>query len=463
MEPAWTGARRDDQRRVWSAVLRPAAAELAERADEISAAVNDYTSERLPDLLASAEALEVNRASTEASIRDFAEVLQTGADPAEAARLASPTLAYAQDGAQHGIPLTTLMRSYRLAHAATSRHFNAILESHARSAEELNLASELASTWMFAYVDAALCLVEEVYTAERDRWLRSAAASQAETIGTILSGQPIDTEVASRRLRHDVRRVQIAAIAWLESHEEGRNTQAILEAAIRDIAAAIGDQKPLVYPLGILSVAAWIGSHSDVPPKVLDELRFRTASAPGVRVAVGEPARGIAGFRSSYLEAVEAQRIARLADRPVGSVTRYHNVSLRAIATVDIQQARVFVRRELGRLASTDDTTRRLAATLRTYLDENGSRGRTAKRLHVHENTVAYRIRQAEELLGRSLDKRTLELRAALTLAELVAEPPDTPAMPATDGGNGMTAPPPGQLATAKHRVANASHASQPR
>ncbi|GAB7144125.1 PucR family transcriptional regulator [Mycobacterium riyadhense] len=430
MQPDWSAAQGDDQRRVWSAVLRPAATELAERAAEIAAAVNTYTSERLTDLLSSAEALEVNRASTEASIRDFAGVLIAGADPAEAARLGPPTLAYAQAGAQQGIPLTTLMRSYRLAHAETSRHFNAILDTHARNADELNRASELGSAWMFAYADAALCLVEEVYTAERDRWLRSAAASQAETIRTILAGQPIDAEVASRRLRHEVSRVHVAAIAWLESHEEGRNTQAILEAAIRDIAALVGNQKPLVHPLGILSVAAWISSHSDVPSKVLDELRFRTATAPGVRVAVGEPARGIAGFRASHFEALEAQRVAALAARPVGSVTRYHNVSLRAIATADIDQARAFVRRELGRLGSDDETTRRLAATLRTYLDENCSRGRTATRLHVHENTVAYRVRQAEEILGRSIDRRTLELRVALSLAELVAQATDAPTSP---------------------------------
>lgn len=428
MEPAWAGAQDDEQQRVWRAVLRPAAADLIERAGEISAAVNDYTQARLADLLVNEQALEVNRASTEASIRDFGQVLSAGADPAQATQLQAPTLDYARDGAQHGIPLTTLMRSYRLAHAATSTHFNAILQRHARNAEELRLASELGGAWMFSYVDAALCLVEAAYTAERDRWLRSAAASQAETIGTILAGQPIDTDVATRRLRHDVRRVHVAAIAWLESHEEGRNTQAVLEAAIRDIASAIGNQKPLVHPLGILSTAAWISSHSHTPSKVLDELRFRTAAAPGVRVAIGEPAPGIAGFRSSYLEAVEAQRVARLADRPAGSVTRYDNVVLRAIATANLDQARQFVRRELGPLGAADETTRRLAATVRAYLDENCSRGRTAKRLHVHDNTVAYRIRQAEELLGRPLERRTLELRVALALADVVAETSDSAA-----------------------------------
>ncbi len=425
MEPAWVGAQGQPERRLWSTVLQPAAVELAERACEISDAVVAYISERLPELLDNAEALEANRASTEASIRDFAQVLQSGADPVHAARLGSATLAYARDGAQHGVALTILLRSYRLGHAATAQHLNAILANHAANAEELNRATDLCSAWMFAYVDTTLCLAEDIYTTERERWLRSAAASQAETISTLLSGQPIDIDVASRRLRHEVRRVHVAAIAWLDTHEEGRNTLALLEAAIRDIAAAIGNHRPLIQPLGTLSVAAWISTNSDVPSRVLDELRFRTANAPGVRVAIGEPARGIAGFRATHFEALQAQRIARLVGRREGSITRYHDIALRALATANLDQARAFVARELGPLASRDDTTRRLAATVRAYLDENGSRGRTAKRLSIHENTVAYRLRQAEELLGRSVEKRTLELRVALALVDLIGNPPD--------------------------------------
>ncbi|MDX1882205.1 PucR family transcriptional regulator [Mycolicibacterium sp. 120270] len=439
MEPSWDGIQRDDERRVWATVLRPAAGELAERAGEIAAVANVHTSARLPELLASAEALEVNRSSTEASIRDFAAVLMDGADPAAAADLPAATLAYARDGAQHGVELTTLMRSYRLAHAAIARCFSEILDARASNADDRKLAAELGSAWMFAYVDAALCQAEQVYTAERDRWSRSAAASQVETITTILAGQPIDNDVATRRLRHEVRRWHIAAVAWLDTHEEGSNTQAILEAAIRDIASAVGNQNPLLYPLGILSVAAWVSSHSEIPSNVLNELRIRASSAPGARVAIGEPGYGLAGFRSSYVEALEAQRIARLAQRPVGTVTRYQAIALRAIATVDIEQSRTFVRRELGRLGETDETTRRLAATVRAFLDENCSRGRTAKRLHVHENTVAYRIRQAEELLGRPVDKRTLELRAALALADLVVDHTEVRSRSVPDTGERST------------------------
>ena len=424
MEPAWVGAQGEAERRLWATVVQKAAVELIERAREISDAVVAYVGERLPDLLNNPEALEANRASTEASIRDFAEVMLSGADPVEAVKLPSATLDYALDGAQHGVLLTALMRSYRLAHAATAQHLKAILARHATDADELSLATDLCSAWLFAYVDTALCLVEEFYTTERERWLRSAAASQAETISTILSGQPIDINVASRRLRHDLARVHVAAIAWVESHEEGRNTLAVLEAAIRDIAAAIGSQRPLVHPLGTLSVAAWISTTSAAPSRVLDELRFRTATAPGVRVAIGEPTPGIKGFRDSHVEAVEAERVARLCGRREGSVTRYHDISLRSLTTANLEQARTFVACELGSLGAADETTRRLAATVRTYLDENRSRVRTAKRLHVHENTVAYRLRQAEGLLGRSLDTRTLELRVALALADIVSTSP---------------------------------------
>ena len=122
--------------------MQKAAVELTERAREISDAVTVYTKERLPDLFDNSEALEANRASTEASIRDFAEVLRSGADPVEAVKLPSATLDYARDGAQHGVLLTTLMRSYRLGHAATSRHLRAILANYAADADELTSASE---------------------------------------------------------------------------------------------------------------------------------------------------------------------------------------------------------------------------------------------------------------------------------------------------------------------------------
>ncbi|MEE6165866.1 MULTISPECIES: PucR family transcriptional regulator [unclassified Mycolicibacterium] len=422
MEPSRAGdARGQGDRRLWGTVVQKTAIELAERVCEISESVVGHVAERLPDLLNSPEAVAANRASTEASIRDFAESLLSGAEPVE---LPGATAVYAVESMRRGIPLTTLMRSYRIAHAATAQHVTAILTRHAVSAEELNRAGELCSEAMFGYVDTALCLAEQLYTAERERWLRSAAASQAEAIDAILSGKLVDVDVANRRLGRDLRRVHIAAIAWRTVAEDGRDSLAMLESAVRDVAEAVGSPHPLVQPRGTSSIAAWISTTTEVPTGVLDQVRFRSALAPGVRVAIGEPGRGLAGFRESHSEALDAERMARLLCRDEGTITRFNDIALHSLATTDLERARRFVQRELGPLTAADETTRRLTTTLRTYLDESGNRGRTARRLHVHENTVAYRLHRAEALLGRSLDTRTLELRLALVLAEAVLPSP---------------------------------------
>ena len=46
-----------------------------------------------------------------------------------------------------------------------------------------------------------------------------------------------------------------------------------------------------------------------------------------------------------------------------------------------------------------------------------GSSSGVAKDLYIHQNTVAYRIKRAEELLGRPVSEDQVELSCALTLA----------------------------------------------
>jgi DNA-binding PucR family transcriptional regulator len=53
--------------------------------------------------------------------------------------------------------------------------------------------------------------------------------------------------------------------------------------------------------------------------------------------------------------------------------------------------------------------------TLRAFLDCNGSWSRTAQQLHLHLNTVRYRITRVEELTGRDLSR--MDDRADVYLA----------------------------------------------
>ncbi|MFL1431004.1 MULTISPECIES: helix-turn-helix domain-containing protein [unclassified Nocardiopsis] len=78
---------------------------------------------------------------------------------------------------------------------------------------------------------------------------------------------------------------------------------------------------------------------------------------------------------------------------------------------------RDYHRRVLGPVLDHDGRTGGdLLHTLRVFLDENGSWVRTARLLHVHVNTVHYRIPRIETLTGRDLSDldHRLDLRAAL-------------------------------------------------
>ena len=196
------------------------------------------------------------------------------------------------------------------------------------------------------------------------------------------------------------------------------------KAAVRDIAAAIGSQHPLVQPLRH-AVGSSLGEpqKADVPSQVLDELQIRRRRPPELASAIGEPARGIRAFRASRAEALEAQRIARMAGPREGGITRYRDIGVRALATADVDQARAFVARELGALASADETTRRsprrrCAPTWTKRKPRSGGAGGSMS-TRTRWPTGSGRPRRS----WASVDKHTLELRVALAVVDLVGEP----------------------------------------
>jgi DNA-binding PucR family transcriptional regulator len=54
------------------------------------------------------------------------------------------------------------------------------------------------------------------------------------------------------------------------------------------------------------------------------------------------------------------------------------------------------------------------------FLTSGGSATRVAKELYVHQNTVAYRVKRAEEMLGRKVNETPIELTCALKLAAVL-------------------------------------------
>jgi DNA-binding PucR family transcriptional regulator len=139
-----------------------------------------------------------------------------------------------------------------------------------------------------------------------------------------------------------------------------------------------------------------------------------------VHAALGEPAAGVDGFRHSHEAAQQVARIARLSGNEAPPLLTWQEVGLVSLMTTDLELARSFVRRELGRLGSREATP--LRDTLRAFLAHRGSHAAAARDLYVHRNTVAYRLAQAEDLLGHPVAERELELRVALEIAATLGD-----------------------------------------
>jgi DNA-binding PucR family transcriptional regulator len=370
--------------------------------------------ERLPELVADPDLRRGTEDSTRAVLGTFAALVRDGIPPASV-ELPPHAEWLARDLARRGIPLAVLLRTYRVGHAALYDWWSGRLRETLEPGALADAMRE-SSAAMFAAADVLAAKVTEVYEAERDRWVRNADAVRAETVAALLSGEERDLAAAGRRLRYPLEREHVAYVVWsVEPSDVGT-----LERAAGAVADALGAAARLAVPEGSRRLRCWAGSPAPFDPAEVAALHAAVLGSSQVLVAVGDPGGGLEGFRRSARQALRARTVADLAARRAPAVVHHRAVALAALATSDLEQAQDFVAAELGPLAVADDATRRLAATVRAYLEELGSPARTAERLGVHANTVGNRVRAAEELLGRPVTERAAETLVALTLLRYV-------------------------------------------
>lgn len=415
MEPRWPPLQEPTARKVWNDVLKPVAAQMQTCAPQLAARLVERLQADLPTIVPDATAVAEQLASVEAILRQIAQCLEIGDDPRQF-DLAPPTAVIARSGVQRNIPLNELLRSVRVGQQATWQWlFERIT---ATQADECGRALDLATNLLFAYCDALLVQAERLYEIEREAWVRGAAAVRAAAVDDILAEREDDPQRASKRLRYEINRHHVGVSTWLDATRDAVDAQTALTDALTQLAAALSTRSSLIHPAGSMAIAAWLSRPEPFTGVELDaaHIRSETRLPDGIRVAIGEQGWGIGGFRRTHIEAAHAHRFASLLGDRSGVVTRYRDVAVAALASTDGEHALAFVKRILGPLAANDEATYRVAATLAVYLEENRSPARAAQRLTVHPNTVGYRVHQAEELLGRSIDTNTLDLSVALAL-----------------------------------------------
>ena len=397
------------ERSTLPSAVRELAGELLPEAPRLARAMNEHLFAMMPELRErdDGELLDETRVSCEVNIAQVTRLMSSGAGP-DALVLPPEAAEWARSLVRRGITLVALLRAYRLGHAWLWDRWSQALHERIAVPEELVAAQERSSAYMFDYIDLISGVLVAEYGTERERMMRSAEQLRAETVRAILAGEAVDEEVATRRLSYELRRHHVALRVSGRGHELRG-----LERCAREVAAVLGAGEPLAVSSGAASVDVWWGSYE--PPEVA---AFDDYVPPdGILVAAGRPDRGIDGFRRSHVEALEAARVAALAGEDAAAVTRYERVELASLLASDLPRARAFVAARLGPLAAPTEPAARLRETVLAYLAANGSATRVAKELFVHHNTVAYRVKRAEELLGRRVTEEPVELTCALALA----------------------------------------------
>ena len=375
--------------------LRVLAARLHDEIDDLVATMLARMRDEAPDFdtASRAELADGLRGSCYGNIRAALGALGDDRQPprhspAEAMDVARAT-------ARADIALEPLLHTYRIGHAVVLERFFTLIEELDLSSAQRSAATLIGSKYLFAYVDRVVGEVSTEYTAERARVSRSSVQRRVQLVRDVLGGAAVDSTELGYRLEQE----HLAVVAVGPG----------ADASLRDLARRLGRQL-LTIAMTDDTVWAWLGSPQRRRPRPDGPLA--RADDP-TRYAVGEPARGIAGFRESHEQALAAHRVARHLPQ---LVTHYDDVALEAALLHDTHAARRFVERELGPLTAWDTRTCLLRETLHSYLRAGLNAAAAAAVLHVSDRTVAYRIHSIEETLGRSVLSRSTELAAATRL-----------------------------------------------
>src|SRR6266540_2777523 len=361
--------------------------------------------------------VELLGASIESNLETVAHILRYDVDVDE---VATPFAAeeYARRLAQRGIAPIALVRAYRLGQQQVVDWAFDELATDTDQAVALAAGRIIVDT-TFRYIDRISEQVVTAYESERVRWLANRNTVRQAMIEDLLRGDPVDLATAEGALSYRLRQHHIGVVLWSTSKSPGDEDLRQLERLLQQATAAAGcSGQPLFVPQDRSTGWGWIPLGRGHAPITIagdaDDEHW---------IGVGSPAAGADGFRVTLLEAQRAQQVALAARDRAHRVTSYTDPQVRtaAMMATDLDGTRRLVRKSLGALAADTETAARLRETLQVFLAEKGSYLATAERIHLHKNTVKYRIDKALEERGRPLDDERLELELALVACRWLA------------------------------------------
>ncbi len=403
------------------------AAAVARRAAAVYEDVYEVILREIPQLREDRPVLALLGSSVQSNVDTCLQIVQHQIDLADVQAPAT-AVEYARRLAQRGTPLTALLRAYRVGHSCFSDWLLRELARQADDAQMITAATLDMSRTVAGYIDQTSEEIVAAYTRERESWLRSRSAARAARIRDLLSGARIDLRAVEATLGYRLRQYHAGVVCWTDDAPGADDSITRLEHAIREIAErAACSSDPLFLPRDESSAWAWL------PLGIRDTFTCAAASTAGldgdIHFAFGDAAKGTAGFRLTHEQAVAAQAVAIAAGSAAPRAVTFGEVAPVAMMLRSPELLRAWVLSTLAGLAADDEHHARMRDTLLVFLESGGSYKTAAERLMLHKNTVQYRIRKAQESLGRPVGGNRhdveLALQASHWLGASVLQPAD--------------------------------------
>jgi DNA-binding PucR family transcriptional regulator len=322
---------------------------------------------------------------------------------------------YARRFAQHDLSLEALLRAYRLGEHMFLQWVIQDLRGQRPPADDALAATSHVALLLNGYIDQVIEGLIGIYQSERQRWRERSDADRAAQVRAMLTADGLTTSVAEQMLDLPLRGWHIAAVAWVHSEDAAAQLGAV-EALLTEACGRV----PMTVYADASTIWAWM-FFPGRPSVDVDRLAAQLTKHDALRIALGEPGTGLAGFRSSHEEALRARQVAEIDAQPTQQLYPHAQVALAGLLVDRRDAVRLWVQRTLGELAREDKAMARLRHTVQVLLEANGSYTEAAARMHVHKNTVLYRVRKAEELLGRPVTEDRLLIQVALLACDQLA------------------------------------------
>jgi DNA-binding PucR family transcriptional regulator len=387
---------------------------LTPRATEISADIYDLIVREIPQLRGDKRVLTLLEASVGENVATMLHVLQHGIG-LENVRAPAAAVEYARRLAQRGVPIAALLRAYRI---GAARFQDWCLEELGRTTDSASIISAAGlriADRTATYIDKVSEEVLSAYEDEKENWLRNLSAARAARVQALLRGERVDVDSSEAILGYRLRQHHVGLVCWVGEADGGGGALVRLEQATAEMARRAGcETRPIFLPQDESSAWAWLPLGAKGAIAVPAASACAAGAEAEIRLALGAPCSGVAGFRRTHQQALGAHAVALAAGRSGQLITSFSDVAPLALMSGSIELTRAWVIETLGPLAGDDDHNSLLRDTLRVFLHEGGSFKATAERLTLHKNTVQYRVRKAEESLGRPVGEDRLHVELAL-------------------------------------------------